>query len=506
VLETTLATRFVPGSNVKGEVVGANWRFLLPRLRHGLAVVYGTPSRAALAGLRSASDELVVVPNGSAAEVEPGSADIVLVSDARVTPAEVERVLHPDGSVWQEPASAAGGVPVWLSPPAGEIGALAPLADDRTIAYLRRHAKLDPAVRRLSPALARRWLRDHASPAALRRRTGSLSGPHPSDRPPAYLHRLVRVAGLDPETARWGIVVPGQYSSKKVLAFLFAPDGTTPTAIVKLTRSPEFNGRLENEFGALQTLARRNIGPAGAIPRALGLESEGGLVLVAESAEDGVPFRLRSSGRADCALLRQADTLLLELGAAAAGTGPVPAIEAANVFGELVERLAGVYALTPAHEAFLHRQVETIATASAPFPVVFQHGDPGIWNLLATRAGGISLLDWEAAEEQGVPLWDLFYFWRSYAALSGGRRARGLLGPPELATGLVSSVEAHCEQTALPRELVEPLYYLCWVHRALKEATRRSPERLESGHFVTLLRRAIDAHGTDELSRLFAVN
>ncbi len=32
-LETTLSTTFVPGSNVKGQVAAANWTFLLPSLR-----------------------------------------------------------------------------------------------------------------------------------------------------------------------------------------------------------------------------------------------------------------------------------------------------------------------------------------------------------------------------------------------------------------------------------------------------------------------------------------
>jgi len=31
-LELTLATQFVPGTNLRGEVSGANWMFLLPAL------------------------------------------------------------------------------------------------------------------------------------------------------------------------------------------------------------------------------------------------------------------------------------------------------------------------------------------------------------------------------------------------------------------------------------------------------------------------------------------
>ena len=48
------------------------------------------------------------------------------------------------------------------------------------------------------------------------------------------------------------------------------------------------------------------------------------------------------------------------------------------------------------------------------FPLVFQHGDPGPWNVLITSDGRPGFLDWEAAEPHGMPLWDLFHFLRSF--------------------------------------------------------------------------------------------
>ena len=55
-----------------------------------------------------------------------------------------------------------------------------------------------------------------------------------------------------------------------------------------------------------------------------------------------------------------------------------------------------------------------IAYAQAGTPVmVFQHGDPGVWNLLITPDGRPAFLDWEAAEHHGMPVWDLFYAARS---------------------------------------------------------------------------------------------
>ena len=291
-----------------------------------------------------------------------------------------------------------------------------------------------------------------------------------------------------------------------MLIFLFDDEDSTPTAIVKLTRAPAFNGRLENEYEALTRLATSKAGATGAIPRALALERAGGLVLVAETAADGVPFRLRSSGRADCPLLARADALLLDLSAETVVRDHVTPQAAAAILGGLLDQLVGIYRLAPAHDAFLRRQIDTIAGCRDPFPVVFQHGDPGIWNALATPSGDVVMLDWEAAETYGVPLWDLFYFARSYGSLKPPARwaAQDFLTDPALVTWLVGAVQAHRAATGLSAELVEPLFYTCWLHRALKEATRRPPDRLDDGHFVSLLRRSIDGRSSPALASLFS--
>ena len=51
---------------------------------------------------------------------------------------------------------------------------------------------------------------------------------------------------------------------------------------------------------------------------------------------------------------------------------------------------------------------------------------------------------------------------------------------------------------------VEPLFYTCWMHRALKEATRLPPEHLEEGHYLRLLRLCIERRSAPALRRLFA--
>ena len=65
-----------------------------------------------------------------------------------------------------------------------------------------------------------------------------------------------------------------------------------------------------------------------------------------------------------------------------------------------------------------------------------------------------------------------------------------------------SWVTRYREATDLDPELVEPLFYTCWMHRALKEATRLHPARLEEGHYASLLFRCIEQRDMPGMRRL----
>ena len=81
-LEMTLATTFVPGTNLKGEVAGANWSFLLPDLNLERTLCLGSPPPATLTTLLRFSQEVIIIgpdsnqvlsrKNGRGVE-EPGS-------------------------------------------------------------------------------------------------------------------------------------------------------------------------------------------------------------------------------------------------------------------------------------------------------------------------------------------------------------------------------------------------------------------------------------------------
>jgi hypothetical protein len=331
--------------------------------------------------------------------------------------------------------------------------------------------------------------------------------------PPRYLREIAGRFDVNIDGCRWGLAAHGQYSSRKVLFFLFdadAPAGATPRWIVKLTRDPTLNGRLENLARGLETVHGIPGLEARAIPRAAFHGHHAGLAIVAEEAVEGAPFGAHSSWNAACTVAASAVHWLTEL--AAATVDPTPAPAAADALRRVFDRFTEIYEVNADDRRFLAEQIATVERADVAIPLVFQHGDPGTWNLLANDEGRVAFLDWEAAENRGMPLWDLFYFLRSFAvgcARASGTHGRmaaieqGLFADGPISRMVGEAVERYRERTGLDAVFVEPLFHFCWMHRALKEATRLTPERLESGHYRALVRLGIARRETPTLRRLF---
>jgi aminoglycoside phosphotransferase (APT) family kinase protein len=159
-----------------------------------------------------------------------------------------------------------------------------------------------------------------------------------------------------------------------------------------------------------------------------------------------------------------------------------------------------IHPVTPPEASFLRERFARTAGITEPIPTVLQHGDPGIWNLMVGDDGRTVFLDWEAGELDGLPLWDLLYFFRSYAVATSRRAgvrdrleaaSRHLLATSPLGARFAEAVTTYRERVGVPADAVEPLVYGCWVHRALKEATRMAPGHADEGQYVRLIRRMV---------------
>ena len=583
-IETTLRTSFVPGTNLRGDIAGANWTFLLPTMELDHAICLGAPSIEALptlariakrvtivatgTGRRAVRDWLhahrvrhvAVVGRGELARQPP--ADLLWVIER--SGLSIDGLVAPAGSVYEEGrAPARAGLALLVTPLGGEARTAVPLADTETIRWFARNGLHRPTLdlhglkrllrvrprpnavetpdvthsdggaaesaaaeghssgaRRLARALlavagaTEASIHRHPRLRALFGRRATLSRAESEGAgPPRWLRELALQRGVDIAGCRWGLAAHGQYSSRKVLFFLWDHDAgdAAPRWVVKLTRNPELNGRIENLVRALDALHRIPGVDTRAVPEAVFHGVHGGLAVVAETAMKGAPFAERSRWNAECPAAASAIAWLVNL--AATTVTRVAAAEAAAALRNLFERFTSVYELRAGERAFLQGSIDAAATAAPVFPLVFQHGDPGTWNLLADDAGQVVLLDWEAAEPTGMPLWDLFYFARSFAVGCGRRRGVGdslaaideeIFSDAPVGRVLANAVRRYRERTGLHAAFVEPLFHTCWMHRALKEATRLTRDRLASGHYFALLRMGIARRGAPTLRRLFS--
>ena len=134
----------------------------------------------------------------------------------------------------------------------------------------------------------------------------------------------------------------------------------------------------------------------------------------------------------------------------------------------------------------------SVAADGSSAPKELIGGDKNENNARFLPDGRVVFTDWEAAESCGMPLWDLLYFLRSYA-MHGRRRGlqsrletfgRHFLGSSPLSEFIQSSVDRYVERVGVPPNLIEPIFHTCWMHRALKEASRLAPQKLDDGRFV----------------------
>lgn len=336
-------------------------------------------------------------------------------------------------------------------------------------------------------------------------------------RPPRYLRSMACKAGIDIQNYRWGLSARGNYNTRKVLVFLFNPEGDSegersPDLVAKIVREDSLNYRLENEFQALRKLSETGFVEQAIAPEAAFFGLHRGLAVVGETMIQGSPFLQRTRATADCDYARSAIDWIVDLGAETANPALASSAEVAGVMEKLLERFSEIYRPATPNYEFLARQIATIAAVQEAFPLVFQHGDPGSWNAIVTAEDRVTFLDWEAAEPEGMPLWDLFYFQRSYCMVSARKKGvhdrqaairQGFLEATPFNRQLVGSARRYCEEIGLPKTLVEPLFYTCWMHRALKEAASLSAASLDKGHYLNLLRYFIENRHSEALGGLF---
>ncbi len=545
-LDVTLSSDSLVGSNLRGGASGGGWLYALPRLSYDNVVCLGAPSAATLTGLARAGGRVTVLVAAPFARRrlaglvrahgwahvtvrrwsrsdwrDTDRIELLAVFDqgaaVRRRAARLHERLAGDGVAYytREPAGPPPGagqrVTLSLTPSHGEVRTVVP-THDRAMRRAVRSMGLEGTI--LSRPKLSRWERELTARLGLdgARRSATLVGGPLVDLSgaPAYVRAIAAADDVALDGWSYGVSARGNYDSQKILVLLTPAGVEEPTVVVKVTRSQAHAPRLQNEAAILGQVAQLRTS-AGRTPVPWFSGFHAGRAVLGMSLMDGVPYTVTAalppageasdgSPGARRAHGQLADALGWLTDLAEETAHPADSAQLATVLLTLLDRFERVYAPPQAEAAVLRAEFERLADLDRPLPIVVQHGDPGIWNLLVDGEGRTVFLDWESGEPDGMPLWDLLYLFRSHA-IEAARRdgvsdrveaaVRALTGAGPLPDLLVEAIRRYCQRVGLPLEAVEPLMLGCWLHRALKEAGRSSAANLDEGLSVRLLRRML---------------
>jgi len=484
VLARTIRTLEMHPDNRRALAPGAGWVFLLSSLQLDEVVVAGQVPAHAVRMLESIASSVHILDDPRALHTALAARPSLLWVPAGLPRSKIEPA---DAMLAQRrfiPGPSADGVSLWhlwddrarYTVAADEAQLVAPLrrlAGDRGLSL--RNTLVAYARRRRNVAMrpVRTQLVDP---------TGAAAG-----RLPAYLTDAL--AGTQAEgLTRWTLVTTADYPSQKAVLLLYARDATAPSAIVKLPMSIAFDERLENEYHALAAVAALGGSFAERAPKPLILRRHGSRSILVQSAVSGRPFTSLKMHATRSPQLDDAITQVTLLGSSTRTERP--AAEAAAALRRMVELYDAAYA-PPREETGALMDFVAAVGARDTIPTVREHGDPGIWNLFVDDAGRTLFTDWEASDPDGMPGWDLFHLLRSYAMLRRGWRRDSQFGTfasafvrgGRLTAYFGDAVAAYAASLRIEPDLIEPLYHLCWVHRAVKEAMRLDEGRRSAGHY-----------------------
>jgi hypothetical protein len=559
-LETTLKSQFIPGTNLRGELGCVDWRFLLSSLDLDNILCVGVPSAVSLAALSEVVPVLIVVSDDlqqlqnanrqckilkisnihfirigkfASFPFSNKSVNLVLLTwskkctkifrkQTRIS--EYRRILRESGAILFEIQCLSAPLiqrsiskkflklgfdslkSFWLTPLKGVFRTALPIHDGKIASYFFTNVLFGQSFKkrllsRIGKVCSKVDLISYISPhrAILAKRSSASSD---ISQVPDYILDIAQNAGIDISGCRFGLSARGKYNANKVIFYLFSKEAHRLVAVVKMTRSEEFNQRLENEYRVLQRLSNKNYIDKDTFPEPLFFGYHKNLGLIGLKGVKGHPFRTQTEGTINCPVARNAADWILKLGSASATKNVGSPQEVSNALYELFGRFNAIYGLPKNEKHFLIEQINSIRQSGMKFPLVFQHGDPGTWNIMVSKDGSVKFIDWEAGDPQGIPLWDLFYFLKTYSSwvsrMKGSRDGIGtflehFFSPSEMSSTLVKLIDDYCKLVELDKDLIEPLFHTCWMHRALKEATRLTKISLQKGLYVNLLRLGIQS-------------
>ena len=496
----------------------ADWRFLLP-----------APSEGAYRHLvlLGGSDELGdrLLEAGFARRVSrrlggPRSADLVVVlHDARVDLVAAARTVSEGGAFYVE-VDRRSAASLTLSPARAErllrSAGLTTLGVHWAIpgfSNTRRYIPLD------SPA-ALRWYLDtlHTSGSALGLLAGAVVGTlalgdstrlahvapcfgisaaaAAAPRPPSVLGCPEVPFRLRPSGVRLVMLTSGLDDGSRVVLLPFIAGGNAPSAVVKVSRVPAFNGNTEREQATLVEL-RAGLDDAlrPSIPEPLGTFRYGDLVVGMESCAPGAAMVV-TSGQLGGSLARAVGDLDAaavwlarfhqQLRQPGARWDDASQERLGTLLDRFVQRFGAAHGVGRLFELTASRSRELLG---CELPVARLHNDFGPWNV-HRKGARITVIDWEygetARDRRGPALCDLLYFVTEWTL-----RVRHLRGPEDERRGFRElfvaprpgepttqagrrAIAEYMTRLEMDTRFLPLLLVQTWVERALERGERNA--------------------------------
>jgi aminoglycoside phosphotransferase len=291
------------------------------------------------------------------------------------------------------------------------------------------------------------------------------------------------VAAFEPlgriERASCILLTPRFRTSRHVIGLL-VPDGEVePKLVLKMPRLPGDSGGLEREAAVLRAIHEARPDISKTVPRIVAFEDGDRPVLV----ETALAGRLLTPAMLRREPARYLDAVVAWLiGLATPRNDMEP-----GWYERMLERPLNDVAESlplPVDEVDLvKRTLELVEPLrEAEIPRVVEHGDLSHPNLIWTGENHVGVVDWELAEEHGLPLQDLAYFltYATFALRRPADRAAQVAAFHDaffVGGGWARArVEAYARDLSLDRELLTPLFVSCWARSVARLVDRIGSE------------------------------
>jgi Phosphotransferase enzyme family len=275
-----------------------------------------------------------------------------------------------------------------------------------------------------------------------------------------------------PEDALWALTLgQGDVLSRNVF-HVFPAAADEPEWVIKFARIPDYRDPFDRDEHGLALAASVPGRLSQHAPRLVGRFQERGLHASVETAAKGRRLRERliepGSRAAKLRLVEKVADWIVELGRETSGAPEALGQERKRLTEDVVGKWSAEGA--PAN----------LAQSLPSLNPVLQHNDLGSWNIVVDERS-FTVLDWESAQEAGLPLWDLFYFLAdALAVLDGSLRGeerhlhtiRLFRGELPASRTLFSWTRRAAEAGSVPSDAVGAIATLCWLHHSLSHVHR----------------------------------